>query len=191
MEGTEGINYYGMLEEVLKLTFSGSYYVTLFKCKWFNTDPRRKKIVIENNVTSINIGGEWYKDDPYILATQAKQVFYMDDLLRGNQWKIVEGVNHRQIWEAEDLEDVVDVDVVHDISSSNFVLTVDLGELSVLPNLHSIDVSTIQTSNVNQEDNDLSEEEADEEDDEDDDLLIDFCEDDVNNNLVENDSDSD
>ena len=89
------------------------------------------------------------------------------------------------------MEDFVDVDVVHDISSSNFVLTVDLGELPVLPNPHSIDVSTIQTSNVNQEDNDLSEEEADEEDDEDDDLLIDFCEDDVNNNLVNNDSDGD
>lgn len=117
----------------------------------------------------------------------------MDDLLRENQWKIVECVNHRQIWEAYDLEDVVDVDVVHDMSSSNFVLTVDLGELPVLPNPLSIDVSTIQTSNVNLEDNDLSEEEADEEDEDDevDDFLIDFCEDDVNNNLVNNDSDSD
>ncbi|XP_062086482.1 uncharacterized protein LOC133792589 [Humulus lupulus] len=189
--GTEDFNYYGILEEVLKLTFTGTYSVTLFKCKWFNTDPRRKKIIIENNITSINTSGEWYKDDPYILANQAKQVFYLDDLLRGNQWKVVEGVNHRQIWDVENCEANSDIDVVHDISSSNFVLTVDLGELVMLPTQNSIDISIVQNLNVSQEDHELGDEEADEELDEEDDLLIDFCEDDVNANLVNEGSDSD
>uniref|UniRef100_A0A803QQB1 DUF4216 domain-containing protein n=1 Tax=Cannabis sativa TaxID=3483 RepID=A0A803QQB1_CANSA len=71
--GTEGFNYYGTLEEVIKLTFTDVYSVTLFKCKWFNTDPRReKKIIVENDITNINVNGEWYEDDPYILANQAK-----------------------------------------------------------------------------------------------------------------------
>ncbi|XP_062114422.1 uncharacterized protein LOC133825508 [Humulus lupulus] len=161
--GTEDFNYYGILEEVLKLTFTGTYSVTLFKCKWFNTDPRRKKIIIENNITSINTSGEWYKDDPYILANQAKQ----------------------------NCEANSDIDVVHDISSSNFVLTVDLGELVMLPTQNSIDISTVQNLNVSQEDHELGDEEADEELDEEDDLLIDFCEDDVNANLVNDGSDSD
>ncbi|XP_062093425.1 uncharacterized protein LOC133799424 [Humulus lupulus] len=189
--GTEDFNYYGILEEVLKLTFTGSYSVTLFKCKWFNTDPRRKKIIIENNITSINTSGEWYKDDPYKLANQVKQVFYLDDLLRGNQWKVVEGVNHRQIWDVENCEANSDVDVVHDISSLNFVLTVDLGELVMLPTQNSIDISTVQNLNVSQEDHELGDEEANEELDEEDDLLIDFCEDDANVNLVNDESDSD
>ncbi|XP_062079202.1 uncharacterized protein LOC133783534 [Humulus lupulus] len=167
--GTEDFNYYGILEEVLKLTFTGSYSVTLFKSHQ----------------------GEWYKDDPYILANQAKQVFYLDDLLRGNQWKVVEGVNHRQIWDVENCEANSDVDVVHDISSSNFVLTVNLGELVMPPTQNSIDISTVQNLNVSQEDHELGDEEADEELDEEDDLLIDFSEDDVNANLVNDESDSD
>ena len=76
---------------------------------------------------------EWYKDDTYILANQAKQVFYLDDLIRGNQWKIITGVNHQQIWDVENCEVNSSVDVVHGISSSNFVLDVDLGELDMLP----------------------------------------------------------
>ncbi|XP_062099743.1 uncharacterized protein LOC133805579 [Humulus lupulus] len=119
------------------------------------------------------------------------QVFYLDDLLRGNQWKVVEGVNHRQIWDVENCEANSDIDVVHDISSSNFVLTVDLGELVMLPTQNSIDISTIQNLNVSQEDHELGDEEANEELDEEDDLLIDFCEDDVNANLVNDGSDSD
>ena len=187
VSGTEEFNYYGILEEIVKLTFSGAYSVTLLKCKWFNTDPRRKKIIIENNITSINTSGEWYKDDPYILANQAKQVFYLDDLLRGTQWKVVESVNHRQIWDIETGEENLEVDVVQDVSSSNFILTVDLGELIMLPPQNLDEPVLVQ--NVIEEDQHLGDEEADDELDEDDDLLIDFCEDDVN--VANDESDSD
>ena len=187
VSGTEEFNYYGILEEIVKLTFSGAYSVTLFKCKWFNTDPRRKKVIIENNITSINTSGEWYKDDPYILANQAKQVFYLDDLLRGTQWKVVESVNHRQIWDIETGEENLEVDVVQDVSSSNFILTVDLGELIMLPPQNLDEPVLVQ--NVIEEDQHLGDEEADDELDEDDDLLIDFCEDDVN--VANDESDSD
>ena len=187
VSGTEEFNYYGILEEIVKLTFSGAYSVTLFKCKWFNTDPRRKKVIIENNITSINTSGEWYKDDPYILANQAKQVFYLDDLLRGTQWKVVESVNHRQIWDIETGEENLEVDVVQDVSSSNFILTVDLGELIMLPPQNLDEPVLVQ--NVIEEDQHLGDEEAHDELDEDDDLLIDFCEDDVNVANEESDSD--
>lgn len=130
--GTEGFNYYGQLEEILQLSFTGSYSVVLFRCKWFNTDPKKKKTITVNNITSINVSGEWYKDEPFILASQAKQVFYIDDLVRGRDWKVVQEVNHRQVWDFPDASDMIaDVDVVHDTNSSNFVLTVDLGELVV------------------------------------------------------------
>ena len=117
----------------MTLSFTVAYSLALFRCKWFNTNLRRKKTIIENNITSINVIGEWYKDESYILASQAKQVFYLDDLLRGRDWKVVEDVNHRQIWDIKDNSDEVNdvIDVVHETSSSNFVLTVDLGELIV------------------------------------------------------------
>ncbi|XP_060973950.1 uncharacterized protein LOC133039138 [Cannabis sativa] len=186
--GTEGFNYYGTLEDVMMFTFCGVYSVTLFWCKWFNTNPQRKKTIIENNIISINVSGEWYKDDPFILATQAKQVFYLDDLLRGRHWKIVENVNHRQIWDIEEDED--DEDVVHDLSSSNFRLTVDIGELILQP----ADVATIidptQNLNVNQPDENVVDGDVDDViDDEVDELLIDRCEDDIDSENDECDSD--
>ncbi|KAM6542647.1 hypothetical protein CsatB_007094 [Cannabis sativa] len=187
--GTEGFNYYGTLTEVLKLTFTGVYSITLFKCKWYNTNPRRKKTIVENLISSINVSGVWYKDDPYILASQAKQVFYLDDLLRGKNWKIVENVNHRQIWDIVDDDPNVEIDLVHDTNSSNFVLTVDLGELILLPNQPPIDIGTEPSSPVNEDDRNVDDEDATEESDEE--ILVDLCEDDVNDHLVNNDSDMD
>ncbi|KAM6562750.1 hypothetical protein CsatB_022748 [Cannabis sativa] len=187
--GTEGFNYYGTLTEVLKLTFTGVYSVTLFKCKWYNTNPRQKKTIVENLITSINVSGVWYKDDPYILASQEKQVFYLDDLLRGKNWKIVDNVNHRQIWDIVDDDANVEIDLVHDTNSSNFVLTVDLRELILLPNQPPMDIGTEPSSHVNEDDRNMNDKDATEESDEE--ILVNFCEDDVNDHLVNNDSDMD
>ena len=40
-----------------------------------------------------------YKNDPFILATQAQQVFYLDDYKNGHNWKVVQKVNHRHMWD--------------------------------------------------------------------------------------------
>ncbi|XP_060965344.1 uncharacterized protein LOC133034304 [Cannabis sativa] len=131
---TEGFDYYGILEDVITISYIGAYTITLFECKWYNTNPIRKKTITENNITSINIRGFWYQDEPYILANQAKQVFYLEDPLRGRDWNVVEDISHRKIWDINDNKDETDVDVVNDSNSSNFVLTVDLGELILQSN---------------------------------------------------------
>ncbi|XP_062087041.1 uncharacterized protein LOC133834076 [Humulus lupulus] len=146
-----------------------------------------KKTVIENNVTSINVNGEWYKDEPYILATQAKQVFYLDDLLRGRDWKVVEDVNHRQIWDIKDNSDEVNdvIDVVHETSSSNFLLTVDLGELIMQSDQPAAYVGADEDGD---DEADMSEHEdvADAEDE----LVVELCEDEnVSPSTDGNDSD--
>ena len=73
------------------------FSVILLKCKWFNIDPTKKNIKTNNNITSINISSEWYKDDQFILASQVKRVFYVDDLFNGPNWKVVVDVNYRHI----------------------------------------------------------------------------------------------
>ena len=57
----------------------------------------RKKIKINNNITTINISSECFKNDQFILDLPAKQVFYVDDLFNGLNWKMVVDVNHRHI----------------------------------------------------------------------------------------------
>ncbi|KAM6552349.1 hypothetical protein CsatB_002157 [Cannabis sativa] len=181
--GTEGFDYFGELQEILHLSFSGAYSVVLFRCKWFNTDPRKKKIIIENNITSINVSGVWYKDDPYILASQAKQVFFVDDLVRGRNWRVVHNVHHRQVWEniLDASNETDDVDVVHDTNSSNFTLSVDLGELNVQrtndsPTIVDVPQSSEIVANVDDSRDDEDEEIAE---DLEDDLLIDHLEDEI------------
>ena len=63
------------------------------------------------------INFEWYKNDHFILATQVKQVFYLEDPSRNKNWKVVEEVNHRKIWDHPNIDDDNEVDVVHDRTS--------------------------------------------------------------------------
>ena len=85
-------------------------------------------MVTENNITSINITSESYKDDQFILASQAQQVFYVEDQSRDPNWHIVQHVNHRSIWDITE-DGMSDIDLLQDNSSSNFTLFVDLGNL--------------------------------------------------------------
>ncbi|GJW81352.1 SRP72 RNA-binding domain-containing protein [Tanacetum coccineum] len=75
--------YYGQLEEILEFAYT-PFKIVLFRVKWFDTrnDGRRvKRIVTRNNITQIMTTTASYKDQPYILATQAKldEVVIEDD----------------------------------------------------------------------------------------------------------------
>ena len=78
VEGENEEKYYGQLEEIIKLHYPYGYSTVLFRCKWFDT---RKGVICENNITSINTRREWDKENQLIFATQAKQVFYIRELL--------------------------------------------------------------------------------------------------------------
>ncbi|XP_062103322.1 aquaporin NIP2-1-like [Humulus lupulus] len=63
---------------------------------------------------------------------------------------MVEDVNHRQIWDIKDDEADADVDVVRDRSSSNFVLTMDLGQLVMESHEPATYIGTIKNSLADQ-----------------------------------------
>ncbi|GJS57326.1 hypothetical protein Tco_0652110 [Tanacetum coccineum] len=88
-----------VLEEILQFAYT-SFKVVLFRVKWFDTrnEGRHvKRFVTRNNITQIMTATASYKDQPYILATQAKLVFYLEDPARqtANLWKVVQDVNHQ------------------------------------------------------------------------------------------------
>ena len=39
---------------------------------------------------SVNITKTWYKDQPFVLATQVQQVFYANDIKLGKDWRVVQ-----------------------------------------------------------------------------------------------------
>ncbi|GJS74984.1 hypothetical protein Tco_0724865 [Tanacetum coccineum] len=124
--GENGSIYYGLLEEILELNYLTHQKVVLFQCKWFKTNNTRNTLlcVTKNNITSISTKDDWWKENQYILATQARQ----------------------------DKDFIVDADVVHDNNSSDVTLTTILDDLEYTrlsgagP---STEVSFIPTSRVN------------------------------------------
>ncbi|XP_060672399.1 uncharacterized protein LOC125422155 [Ziziphus jujuba] len=72
------------------------------RCAWFDTNVKKKKMITEFQITSINVTSYWYKNDPFVLASQAKQVFYVDDYKMGQHWKVVRKVHHRHLWDFPD-----------------------------------------------------------------------------------------
>ena len=76
----EEINFYGTLLEVLEFYFVKGCRAIMFKCKWFETEPKNRQMQQHYNIISINISSQWYKHEPFILASQAEKVFYLNDL---------------------------------------------------------------------------------------------------------------
>ena len=77
------VEFYGVLREVIQLMYNCSIQsyrmVVLLRCDWYNLVGKTKSIGIGNDghFRSVNIKSFWYKDDPYILVTQARKIFYL------------------------------------------------------------------------------------------------------------------
>ncbi|CAL9002559.1 unnamed protein product [Prunus brigantina] len=100
----------------------------------------------------------WYDDDPYILANMATQIMYLDDPKAGSGWKVVQKMDHRNVYAIPELDPI----------DNNVDNVVDQRLESSMEN----DAETLRDTNVIQEpfqiqgvnDDDVVIEEEDEED---------------------------
>ncbi|KAL0283929.1 UNVERIFIED_CONTAM: hypothetical protein Sangu_2858100 [Sesamum angustifolium] len=72
-------DYYGMLEEIIELDYplNDDLHVVLFKCRW--VDPTREmKVHPHYHLVDVNFKWVYQKDEPFILAQQAVQVYYTE-----------------------------------------------------------------------------------------------------------------
>ena len=84
------------------------YKVVLFQCEWYNTGnktDRRRTIRTETHCTRINVKSRWSQNDPFILPSQAKQVFYLRDTKWGESWYIVQCVQYRGVFDVPEVGD--------------------------------------------------------------------------------------
>ncbi|GJS64510.1 hypothetical protein Tco_0679074 [Tanacetum coccineum] len=89
-----------------------------------------KHLVLRNNMTQILKKDETFKDDLYILATQVKQCFYLEDMARRQpHWKVVEHVNHKKFSDGGVIVVEEDPDVIHFDNSSDLPLSTSLNDL--------------------------------------------------------------
>ncbi|VVA38288.1 PREDICTED: transposon CACTA, partial [Prunus dulcis] len=99
------IDFYGKLTTVVQLLYKDRYQVIMFKCRWFDTNPNRAgSVKIDHGVLSVNINRTWYDDDTYILANMASQIVYLDDPKAGSGWKVVQKMDHRNVYDIPELD---------------------------------------------------------------------------------------
>lgn len=91
-EGDSTKNYYGTIENVIKITYSGENYVMLFQCNWFNTSSSSGFFIDEFGIPSIHKEKFLKSDDIFIFANQAEQVIYVDDLKKKGWANIIKTI---------------------------------------------------------------------------------------------------
>ncbi|XP_015947580.2 uncharacterized protein LOC107472580 [Arachis duranensis] len=104
-----GVSYYGRLVDIIELNYSGQFTVVLFKCLWADTTSGRgiRQDVLGH--TCVNFAnpihtGDREDDEPYILASEARLVFYVEDEVE-NGWSVVVHVKPRDLFDmGEDYE---------------------------------------------------------------------------------------
>ena len=78
-EGNNYLEFYGVIKDIIELKYGCQNSVLLFKCDWWDVGNNETGIRTNAHFTSINATRTCYKDDPYVLASQVKQVFYLKD----------------------------------------------------------------------------------------------------------------
>jgi hypothetical protein len=83
--------YFGRITEIVELNYSNQGSVVLFKCEW--AKPAGIRTVENFGVTQVNFnlfssGNEIYSE-PFILASQAKQVYYVQDAVDDDWHSVV------------------------------------------------------------------------------------------------------
>ncbi|CAN6250835.1 unnamed protein product [Urochloa humidicola] len=101
----QSIDFFGTLKEIVQLEYlEDDRSTVLFKCDWFKLDGKKTKLKNDGFFKSINIGSLWYKNDCYILATQARKVFYLPDTKWGEKWQVVQTFDHRHLYNVREID---------------------------------------------------------------------------------------
>ncbi|KAG6470769.1 hypothetical protein ZIOFF_071847 [Zingiber officinale] len=96
------LSYYGIIRDIILLDYY-SFKVPIFRCDWANPGTGIK---IEDGFTLVNLhqGLKTFESDPFILALQAKQVFYSRDNDESN-WYVLLKASPRGIHNMNALEE--------------------------------------------------------------------------------------
>ena len=84
--------------------------VMLFKCKWVNSGSPRGMKTDQYGFTMVNFNRLGFKDDPFILASQALQAlqaFYVEDIIE-KDWHVVVRTQPRDLFDVLEDNEAID-----------------------------------------------------------------------------------
>ncbi|XP_073273417.1 uncharacterized protein [Primulina huaijiensis] len=97
------LEYYGILQNVIELDYEGGRRVVLFECDWVSKGKRLK--LDDDGFMLANFTNVKRHNEPYILASQALQVFYVEDPVDCN-WHVTITTDARAKYKMEPMADV-------------------------------------------------------------------------------------
>ncbi|XP_059667354.1 uncharacterized protein LOC132312838 isoform X2 [Cornus florida] len=138
----ENIDFYGCLTDIIEVSYDTERRVVLFRCDWCNT---RSGIQKDKYFTSVNLSRQAYKDEPFVLAHQAKQVLYLkDNKLRG-EWEVVQQIDPRNLYDVREKDDKTNGS--NEGESSEEVAYQDFESLEVNGVVRDIDFDSVTLTN--------------------------------------------
>ena len=72
--------YYGRIEEIWELNYAPTFKVPLFKCQWVKATGGGVAVDNQYGMTTMDLNNIGYKDEPFVLAKDVNQVFYVKDM---------------------------------------------------------------------------------------------------------------
>ena len=127
---------YANITDIVQLQYISSFMVhrcvVLFSYRWYNLFSRIAKPKADDYFKSINVKAAYRTDEPYILANQATQIFFLEDTYaRSQDWRILQKFEQRNSFnevaqqddaytaaDVEDPTDVYDMFVDHHINKA-------------------------------------------------------------------------
>ena len=79
------MSFYGVIQEIWEINYN-TFKIPLFKCDWVENQNGVR--IDDLGFTLVKLNRIGHTSDPFILATQARQVFYIEDPIDA-QWSIV------------------------------------------------------------------------------------------------------
>ncbi|XP_070009781.1 uncharacterized protein [Nicotiana sylvestris] len=101
--------YYGKLEDIIELNYYGRFMVVLFKCQWADTTRDRGIKIDVWKFNCVNFSrlihmGDREDHDPYIEASQANMVYYVDDET-DKEWSVVVHLKPRDLFNTGNVDE--------------------------------------------------------------------------------------
>jgi len=93
------ISYFGVIEEIWEVDYV-KFRVPVFKCKWVDSNTG---VNVDNlGFTLVDLAKIGYKEDPFIMAYQAKQVFYVKNPSNQRWSVVIKGRNEHDVKNHDD-----------------------------------------------------------------------------------------
>ncbi|XP_068331576.1 uncharacterized protein [Pyrus communis] len=108
------VNCYGRVVDMFEVKYCGpteagdrGRAVMLFKCEWVNSESPRGMKTDQYGFTMVNFNQLGFKEDPFILASQALQAFYVEDTIE-KDWHLVVRTQPIDLFDVLEDSDAID-----------------------------------------------------------------------------------